>query len=108
MTKLKVVIGFSVYNKYYKPPKMEAKLNKETGTYRILGYGRYSIKYKGYCSSNDEDNSNPLYVKFKVNDILEVKEITVHHNLKSFAYVTYNNETHEVPLDVLNFCTEKL
>lgn len=100
MTKLKVIIGFSVYNEYYKQPKMKSKLDEKTGTYVIADYS--------YCSSNDEDENNPLYIEFKVGQILEVKEITVRHNLESYAYITFNNKIHKVPLEVLNFCTEKL
>ena len=38
MTKLKVVVEFSVYNQYYKPPKMKAKLDKKTGMYIGIDY----------------------------------------------------------------------
>lgn len=102
MNKLKVVVEFSVYNKDYKQPKMEAKLDKKTGYIYI-----YNDDFT--CGlSNDEDKSNPLYIKFKANDILEVKEIFVCHNLKSYVYITFNNKTYEIPIEVLNFCTEKL
>ena len=98
MTKLKVVVEFSVYNKDYKQPKIKAKLE---GLYR-------GIDDIDDIKDIMDIKDNPLYIKFNVNDVLEVNKIFVCHNSKSYAYITFNNRTYEVPIDVLNFCTEKL
>lgn len=63
--KYKVIINFSIYNKY-------------------------------------------LINEFKVNDILEIKQVVAYSDHERYVIVKFNDKTYDIPVDIFMFCTEKI